>query len=228
MSSRESGTPVTGPIGFESPFPVAVSQIGAREWELTAPLVYHGNRRIFTAPVGSTTDFASVPQSLRGLIRFDEVASAVFHDRLWRYWVPHSAGYPATDQVTYRDADGLLRQALMAQNVGLLRRWIIWAGVRLGALARPGGRHQWWRDAPAVLGISLLMLPVALLPTPIGLALLGLAERVVSPLDRRRHQLQAERRQLRPINSTRSSTIEEHRECQHYGQGPVSGEGPCR
>lgn len=194
-------------IGFESPYPVAISQTGLREWVTTAPLVYHGSTQTFRIEQ-TDTDLGSVPQSLRALIQFNEVASAVLHDWLWRHRVPASADLPERDRVTYRDADGILRQALMTQNVGMVRRGAIWAGVRLGALARPGGWRQWWKDAPAVLGISLAMLPVALLPTPLGLALFNLAELVVSPLDRRRHQLRALRRQLTPADRQPSSTEE--------------------
>ena len=43
----------------------------------------------------------------------------------------------------------------MTQDVGLCTRWLLWAGVRLGALGRSGGRAGWWRDAPAVIGIIL-------------------------------------------------------------------------
>lgn len=186
-------------IGFESPFPVAVSQIGLTEWETTAPLVYHGTRQVWAVPVGASTDFGSVPQCLRGLIQFNEVASAVLHDHLWRRVVPRAADLPPGEQVTYADADGLLRQALLTQDVGMIRRWVIWAGVRLGALTRKDGRRGWWRDAPAVIAISLLMLPVALLPTPLGLGIFALVEWVVSPLDRRRHQLLIQRhQQLKP------------------------------
>lgn len=172
--------PVQRRPGFESPFPVAVSQISATEWELTAPLVYRATHQTFLIEPEADTDFGSVPRWLRGLIQFDEVASAVVHDRLWRRIVPDSATLPPRHRVTYRDADGILR------------RWIIWAGVRLGALTRPGGRHLWWRDAPTVVGISLAVLPLVLLPGPLGLGLLTLAERAVAPLDRRRHQLQAQ------------------------------------
>ncbi|MGH3938816.1 MAG: DUF1353 domain-containing protein [Pseudonocardiaceae bacterium] len=184
-----SDTDVGRIIGFESPCPLAISQVDSTEWELTAPLVYYGTRQIFTVPIGARTDLASIPRWLRALIKFDEAASAALHDWLWRCEVPRSADLPPTERVTYRDADGLLRQALLTQGVGLLRRWVIWDGVRLGALTRPDGWRGWWRDFPAVLAISLLMTPIALLPTPLGLALFNLAEWAVSPLDRRRHQL---------------------------------------
>jgi hypothetical protein len=183
------GMPVLEPsdrIGFESPYPLAISQIGPREWELTAPLTYHGTRQRFDIPIGATTDLGSNPRVAMALVTIFEVASPALHDRLWRHWVPLTAHLPSGQRVTYRDADGLLRQALMTQGAGLLRRWIIWAGVRWGALTRPGGRQDWWRDAPLVLLISVLTLPVVLLPTPIGVGLLNLAEWVVSPLDRRK------------------------------------------
>lgn len=196
-------------IGFESPYPVAVSQTGRREWKTTAPLVYHGSRQTFTVEIGSSTDFASSPRVSAWLIPSTvEIASTVLHDDLWRRKVPQSAGLPPGERITYRDADGLLRQALLTQDVGMLTRWVIWAGVRWGALTRPGGWRQWWKDAPAVICISLAMLPLILLPSPVGLPLFKLAELLVSPLDRRRRQLRARRRQLTPADHQPPSTEE--------------------
>jgi hypothetical protein len=143
-------------VGFESPYPVAVSQVGPTEWALTAPLVYHGTHQVFTVEPGETTDFASVPAVLTWLVPIETgVPAAVLHDHLWRREVP--AG-----RITFPDADGLLRQALGTLGVPAPRRWVMWAAVRWGALTRPHGRDGWWRDAPKVLAVTLLGLPFVL------------------------------------------------------------------
>lgn len=149
--------------GFESPFPVAVSQVGPTEWALTSPMTYHGTSQVFVVPVGQTTDFASVPAVLTWLVPIETgVPGAVLHDYLWRVRVP--AG-----ELSFPDADGVLRQALGTLGVSGPRRWLMWAAVRWGALTRPGGRRGWGRDAPKVLVVTVLALPflvpvVALLP----------------------------------------------------------------
>jgi hypothetical protein len=143
-------------IGFESPFPVAVSQTGDTEWELTAAMTYHGRYQTFTVPVGQTTDFASVPAVLTWLVPIETgIPAAVLHDYLWRVKVPAS-------ELEYREADGILRQALGSLGVPGPRRWLMWAAVRWGSLTRPGGHQGWLRDAPAVVAVTLLGLPLAL------------------------------------------------------------------
>lgn len=146
-------------IGFESGAPLAVSQVNATTWETTAELVYYGTHDVFVVPAGSRTDFASVPFLLRWFI--DELTgapAAVLHDWCWRYGI--EAGLLA-----YRDADGLLRQALGTVGVPPLKRYAMWAGVRWGSLlTRRNGWRDWWRDAPAVIGISLVCLPIVSVP----------------------------------------------------------------
>lgn len=151
-------------VGFESPYPVAVSQVGPSEWALTSPMTYHGTSQVFVVPVGQTTDFASVPAALTWLVPIETgVPAAVLHDYLWRVLVP--AG-----QLSFPDADGVLRQALGTLDVPWARRWLMWGAVRWGALTRPGGRRGWARTAPRVLAVTVLAVPlvapvVVLLPT---------------------------------------------------------------
>ena len=45
-------------------------------------------------------------------------------------------------------------------GVPFLRRWIMWAAVRLGALTNPAGRKQWWTEAWRVALIAALALPL--------------------------------------------------------------------
>jgi hypothetical protein len=68
-------------------------------------------------------------------------------------------------------------------GVPVLRRWMMWAGVRWGALADGRRRDGWLFSAPGVLTITVLALPVVAPPgvaiVP-GLLVYGLAERLVS------------------------------------------------
>jgi hypothetical protein len=45
-------------------------------------------------------------------------------------------------------------------GVAFLRRWIMWAAVRLGALTTPAGREKWWTEAWRVVLIAVIALPV--------------------------------------------------------------------
>lgn len=151
--------------GFESPYPVAVSQIGPNEWELTAPLRYRtGDGFVYEVPPEQTTDFASVPSVLTWLVPSSTgIAAAVLHDYLWRELA-------AAGKMDYRDADTILRRALRHLGVSRTRAWTMWAAVRWGALfSRRGGHVGFWRDAPAVLAISVPLLALVL---PVGAVLL--------------------------------------------------------
>jgi hypothetical protein len=44
--------------------------------------------------------------------------------------------------------------------VAFLRRWIMWAAVRLGALTTARGRPGWWHACWQVFPIALVALPV--------------------------------------------------------------------
>jgi hypothetical protein len=61
---------------------------------------------------------------------------------------------------TARDTDAIFRRVMREGGVGFVTRWIMWAGVRWGAVANPARRPGWWIDAPLVLLITLLMLAV--------------------------------------------------------------------
>lgn len=155
-------------IGFDSPYPAALRQVTPTDWILLEDLIYTASKDTYVVPAGFHTDFASVPSPLQAL--FPRVGtysdSVCLHDYAWRVLAP-------TGQIGYRDADGLLRQALKTQGVGRVRRFAMWAAVRLGALlTRRNGWRGWYKDAPLVLGISLLALPFAV-PAAFG-ALPGL------------------------------------------------------
>jgi hypothetical protein len=79
----------------------------------------------------------------------------VLHDWLIVRAIP--AGF-----VSSRDADGIFRRVLREQGVPFVKRWLMWTGVRWGALFNPPRRAGWLRDLPLVLIWTLLALPVVL------------------------------------------------------------------
>lgn len=161
---------VTGPR-------VLVRQVDETYWRLEEELVYAGRTDTFVVPVGTLTDFASVPRVFAWLVpkygRY--TAAAVLHDHLVR--VERPAG-----RIPPRDADALFRRAMRELGVPFLLRWSMWAAVRLGSLTDADGRPGWWRDAPAVLLVLLAALPVVTLPAlaiALGFVVYELLELVV-------------------------------------------------
>lgn len=155
---------------------VLVRQFDDTDWRLEEQVVYAGRTDTFTVPEGTLTDFASVPRVFAWLVpkygRY--TAAAVLHDHLVR--VERPAG-----RISPRDADGLFRRAMRELGVPFLQRWFMWGAVRLGSLTDRDGRPGWLRDAPAVLLVLLVALPVIALPTlavTVGLLLFGLLELV--------------------------------------------------
>ena len=126
-------------------------------WSVVEPLTYRGSRDVFVVPAGFRTDFASVPRVVVWLFpRFGRYTlAAVLHDWLVTVGIP-------TGAVSSRDADGLFRRVMAELGVPPLRRWLMWCGVRWGALLNPARRAGWWRDAPRVLALSVAAAPLVL------------------------------------------------------------------
>jgi Protein of unknown function (DUF1353) len=127
-------------------------------WEVLKPITYHARALDFTAEVGMLTDFASVPRMFVWLLpRYGRYTkAAILHDHLWGEEVPHT--------ISRRDADGIFRQAMRQLEVPFLRRWIMWAAVRWGALVTPDGRRGWLKEAPRVALITVLAAPIVFPP----------------------------------------------------------------
>lgn len=154
---------------FVQPAEVVVQQTGDQDWIVREALRYEGKQQAFDVPVGADTDFASVPRVFVWFLpRYGRYTrAAILHDRLWRHVVP-------TTDLTYLDADGIFRRAMREDDVPFLARWIMWGAVRWGALKKPGGREGWWREAPRVLLVTLLAVPIVAPPAVlIGLSLLA-------------------------------------------------------
>jgi uncharacterized protein DUF1353 len=171
-------------VPFETP-DLVVRRVDAGTWAVVDPLVYRGARDRFVVPAGFRTDFASVPRVVTWLVpRFGAYTlAAILHDWLCSVGI-------ASGVVTPREADGLFRRVMRESGVPVLRRWLMWAGVRWGALTDPQRRPGWWLSAPGVLAVTVLAAPVVLPPSLAivpGLLAYALAEAVVGRLvpDRR-------------------------------------------
>jgi hypothetical protein len=179
-----------------------VRSCGDRLWELEEEIVYQGKDELFTIPVGFKTDFASVPAAVQWLIpsygkyTLAAIVHDQFCDQLNYYYsqvrthilsieqglVPNDESAPVAPSPTARETDAIFRRIMRELGVPPLRRRLIWTGVRWGALKNPARREGWWRDAPAVLGFSLLSAPVVVPATifaGVGLFIDKAAEKIV-------------------------------------------------
>lgn len=137
--------------------PLALSYIGRGRYVTTAELKYEGQWDVLTVPTGTTTDLASVPRVFWALLPPHGAyeTSAVLHDWLCD-WLNRG------DQVVpSRDVDALFRRCCREAGVGVVRRWLLWWGCRLGALMNPSRRAGWWRDLVPITAITLTVLAVA-------------------------------------------------------------------
>lgn len=132
-------------MAFESD--LVARQVGDVDWVLVEPLKYRGNTDLFEVPAETKTDFASVPAFFQWLIprsgRYTR--AAVLHDHLWR----------SVPELSFADADGIFRRAMAELKVPFLRRWLMWAAVRLQSLFR-SALGDGPRDIPRVLLLVLL------------------------------------------------------------------------
>ena len=150
-------------IGFPDGPGVDVREIDARRWEVLKEFRYRAQEDAYTVSAGQPTDFASVPRAFIWFIPSygKYTKAAILHD--------HLCDLSKQGQFNRRDADGIFRQAMRVLGVAFLRRWIMWAAVRWGAVATPEGRRDWLKDAWRVLLISI---PVLLLLGPAALVVL--------------------------------------------------------
>lgn len=95
------------------------------KWIVVAPLSYQSDiaKQIITVPAGFQTDLASVPRLpvIFLLTGATSNEAAVVHDFLY-----------STQKVPRDVADAVLREASEVTGVPAWRRWMVWAGVRLG------------------------------------------------------------------------------------------------
>lgn len=137
--------------------PVLMYQ-GLGQYRTVGPTVYVGSTDVIQIPDGFQTDLASVPRIFWSVLPPDGTyeRAAVVHD-----W--HCVHLAAGDcRISSRDTDGLFRRMAREGGAGLVTRWLLWVGVRWGALLNPHRRPGWLRDAPLVVGITVAVLAVIL------------------------------------------------------------------
>jgi hypothetical protein len=142
-----------------------VRRVDDKRWATINDLRYSGRSQNFLVPSGFMTDFATVPQFLLWLIPSTGAwtLAAVLHD--WLIERALRAGL-----VSARDVDGIFRRVLREQGVSFVKRWLMWTGVRWGALFNRRRRAGWLRDLPLVVIWTLLALPVVL-PASVGIGI---------------------------------------------------------
>ncbi|HET7302243.1 MAG TPA: DUF1353 domain-containing protein [Candidatus Saccharimonadales bacterium] len=141
---------------------VTVKQIDKDTWELVDTVEYIAATRHFVVPKGFRTDFASVPQLLIWFVpRYGVYTkSAILHDYMYK-----------RADISKADADGIFRRSMRELGVPFLRRWLMWAAVRLFGSHLQGISFKglWRVSLLTVLGFILLFVPVAVMT----LSLLG-------------------------------------------------------
>lgn len=150
---------------------VIVRQSGVDVFELVQQVRFQHGERIFTIPAGFRTDFASVPRPFVWLLPKYGVytRAAILHDFL----VVHKP-------VSAVEADRLFNLALKELGTPLIRRWIMWAGVRIGGRLR--GSSALELLAWVVVGLpALAFLLFPALVVVIWLVLFYLIELIVWP-----------------------------------------------
>jgi hypothetical protein len=152
---------------------VVVKTSGDKQWILVDQLRYQGNQQLFTVPPEFKTDFASVPRVFVWFLpRYGRYTkAAILHDYLCK---------EKKGEVKRSDADGIFRRAMMDLQVAFLRRWIMWAAVRVGGgvqeLLRPG---PWQFLLVLLIGVpALALVAVPAVAIVVVLALFWLIELV--------------------------------------------------
>jgi hypothetical protein len=143
-----------------------IQESGFTQWELISPVRYQGKYQQFLIQSGYVTDFATIPRILRWLINTygPYTKAAILHDWLLTDLIPARS-------VTSYDADHMFKRVMREEGVSFPLRWLMWAGVRWGALVNPRRAYgrDFKKDAPKVIGISLLALPF-ILPGVLGIS----------------------------------------------------------
>lgn len=156
---------------------------GPNTFALLQALYYEGSRDTFVVPAGFVTDFASVPRVAVWLVpRFGRYTkAAIVHDwmcielaRQFTVVARRSDPWQYVSHVGPGDVDGIFRRIMREEGVSWLLRWLVWCGVRWGALANPARRAGWWRDLPRVLPLSVLGALIVGPPAVVIIIALGL------------------------------------------------------
>lgn len=148
--------PFTGPVVVQE-----VDRGDGSRWQLVEPLTYQGRADPFVVPTGFETDFASVPRAFTWLIpRYGRYTkAAILHDFL--------SQRAAAGEFAWVDADGIFRRTMRELGVRLLRRWLMWAAVRLRSIIEFAPTSLWTQGfGPMMALIVITVFGVAFLALP--------------------------------------------------------------
>lgn len=156
---------------------ILVEALDDTSWRLHREVVYRDGDEVYRVPEGYVTDFASIPRATSWLYPRTGAysAAAIIHDWLITDLLP-------TGLITSARVDEVFREAMKELGVPAARRWVMWAGVRLGALGNPKRRAGSLRTFPLVLLVLLASSPVVLPPSlvvQVMTTILWLASRLV-------------------------------------------------
>jgi hypothetical protein len=157
-----------------------VGEVDSRDWRLLSDLVFKTKDVEYRVPEGYVTDFASVPRATAWLYPRTGLHSkaAVLHDWLITHMLP-------TGYITSTHVDWMFYQAMKASGVSFPRRWVMWAGVRLGAIGNPKRRRGSLRTLPRLLLVLLLSAPVVVPPSLVVQIMLTVLWLVSLPLPKK-------------------------------------------
>ena len=87
-----------------------------------------GNVVAFTVPQGFTTDLASVPRIFQSIVPKlgHHIRPAIVHDY----------AYEGHTALTRKEADAMFLDGMKTTKVSWLRRWAMWAAVRVGGTGK--------------------------------------------------------------------------------------------
>ncbi len=167
------------------PVPLDLRHMPGSYYLTLAPFPYVGARDAWTVPAGFRTDLTSVPRPFRWLIDVggDHAPAAVLHDHLCRssfITYTHDGGHTAVAAPPSRtDIDGIFRRVLAEPEIGVSapRRWLMWAGVRVGCRMKDASPQDWYYVILLAVPAALLLLVPLLVVLPFG-ALFRLIERI--------------------------------------------------
>lgn len=107
---------------FKNNLKVELINNEGRKWKVLEDFVYEDDKfGTITVPAGFETDFASVPRIpvVFELVGDKGHAAATIHDYLY-----------TVGTIDRKDVDGILLRALRATNVGKVRSYLMYGGVR--------------------------------------------------------------------------------------------------
>lgn len=172
---------------------VSLETYSETEFKITEPVKYEGKCGVHIVPAGTVTDFASVPPMVQWLIPSYGLyaLAAVVHDFycvMLRDFIQMTAAQFLAKYgidkppISSRDVDAMFRRMMRELGVPFIRRWVMWTGVRWGAMFSRYRRKGILPDLFLMMVWSILATPIVLpasILAGIGLAIDRLVEKLI-------------------------------------------------